>query len=67
MINEEIQIKYSCPDPNAKTNYIINGFSIKDTILEGILKAHGKTTPEMAEIIEDLLLTKLHLKQGAYR
>lgn len=62
MINEEIRLEFH--DPTAKTDFIINGFSIRDTILEGILKAHGKTTPEMAQIIEDLLLTKLGLKQG---
>ena len=35
-----------------------------DTIFEGILKSHGKTTPEMAEIIEKLLLEKLRIVQG---
>ena len=62
MINENVTLWTA--DYNAKTDFTINGFSIRDTILEGILKAHGKTNPEMAEIIEDLLLTKLGLKQG---
>lgn len=39
-------------------------FSLKETILEGILKAENKTKPEMAEIIKNLLFTKVGLRQG---
>ncbi len=53
----------------ANMDYTINGFSIKDTILEVINKQRGidfynNDEDELAQDITDALAIKLRLKQG---